>query len=160
MKIVVLSDTHIKGEVDWLSPELKKIFQKIGFIIHCGDFVIPYVYQELSKLGKVIAVHGNMDAFELKEELPPKITFQIERKKIGIIHGFGSPYGLEARVGTALPGVDVVLYGHSHRPQNIILNDVLFFNPGSLTNNRFTPFNSYGIIELDSRGVKGEIIKI
>jgi len=160
MKIVVLSDTHIKGEGNWLSPELRKVFREIGFIVHCGDFVIPSVYEELGKLGKVMAVHGNMDAFELKNELPPKITFQIEGKKIGIIHGFGSPYGLESRVGTALPGVDVVLYGHSHRPQNLLLNGVLFFNPGSLTNNRFSPFHSYGIIELDSRGVQGEIIKI
>jgi predicted phosphodiesterase len=46
--------------------------------------------------------------------------------------------------------IDIIVYGHSHRSQNKVINDILFFNPGKAA-------DSFGIITFD-RGVKGEIV--
>ena len=55
--------------------------------------------------------------------------------------------------------VDIIVFGHSHKPINEQKNGVLLFNPGSPTDNIFAPFQSVGILELD-KGKKGTIIKI
>jgi len=160
MKIAVISDTHIRRPGEWIPRELEKVLKEIGFIVHCGDFEIFSAYVEFQKLGELIAVHGNMDSGELRRKLPARVTFEAAGWKIGVIHGDGPPAGLETRVAAALPGVDVILYGHSHRPRNEVQDGVLFFNPGSPTDRRFALYNSYGIIELGPGGPRGEIIRI
>jgi len=160
MKIAVISDTHIRREEEWISAGLEKALKEVGFIVHCGDFEIYSAYTRFKELGELVAVHGNMDRGELKRKLPAQVTFAAAGWKIGVIHGDGPPAGLEARVAAALPGVDVILYGHSHRPRNEVINGVLFFNPGSPTDRRFALYNSYGIIELGPDGPRGEIIRL
>jgi predicted phosphodiesterase len=46
--------------------------------------------------------------------------------------------------------IDIIVYGHSHRPQNKVINDVLFFNPGKAA-------DSFGILTIDGEA-KGEMI--
>jgi len=53
---------------------------------------------------------------------------------------------------------DMVLFGHTHKPFNQNIDDVLFFNPGSPTNPRNTPDKTYGIIDIDDK-IKAKIIK-
>ncbi|MGQ9824357.1 MAG: metallophosphoesterase family protein [Desulfotomaculales bacterium] len=160
MRLVVLSDTHVRRRGERLPPVVEKALEDAGLIVHCGDFEIYAAYEELKKTGRLVAVHGNMDSPDLKGELPEKAVFTVEGIKIGVIHGGGPPWGIEKRVAAALPGVDVVLYGHSHRPQNEVKGGVLFFNPGSPTDRRFAPFNSYGIIEIGPDGPRGEIVRL
>jgi putative phosphoesterase len=160
MRLVVLSDTHIRRPGEKLPLAVEKVLESAGLIIHCGDFEVYAAYEELKKTGRLVAVHGNMDSPELKRELPEKAVFTVEGIKIGVIHGAGPPWGIEKRVAAALPGVDVCLYGHSHRPQNEVRDRVLFFNPGSPTDRRFAPYNSYGIIEIGPAGPRGEIVRI
>ncbi|MHA2315935.1 MAG: metallophosphoesterase family protein, partial [Candidatus Hermodarchaeia archaeon] len=67
-------------------------------------------------------------------------------------HGSGSPWGIEGRVRKMFESnsIDVIVYGHSHRSQNKVINGILFFNPGKAT-------DSFGILTI-GRDVKGEII--
>ncbi len=160
MKIIVISDTHIRRPGEWIPPELAKVLKETGFIVHCGDFEIAAAYAEFKKLGELVAVHGNMDCPELKEKLPAKVTFELAGWKIGVTHGGGPPQGIARRVAAALPRVDIILYGHSHHPHNEVRDGVLFFNPGSPTDKIFAPYNSYGVIELGPEGPKGEIVRI
>lgn len=46
--------------------------------------------------------------------------------------------------------IDIIIYGHSHRSQNKVIKDILFFNPGKAT-------DSFGILTIDG-GVRAEII--
>lgn len=160
MKIVVISDTHIKREEKWLPREAEKALQEADLMVHCGDFVAPFVYERLKNLnkkGKLIAVHGNMDAPELVSILPAKITFEAAGYRIGVTHGFGSPQNLVDVVKHEFEGVEIILFGHSHSPINEVKEGILFFNPGSPTDKRFAPFNSYGVLELGQE-IKREII--
>jgi len=55
--------------------------------------------------------------------------------------------------------VDLVIFGHSHKAFNEKRGDILYFNPGSPTDQIFSPFNSYGIIEINDK-IEARIIKI
>jgi putative phosphoesterase len=151
MKIGVLSDSHV-ASFDQLNGKIITALAEVDLIVHAGDFVTKDVLDGLKQMGQVRAVRGNMDSDEIKEILPEKEMLEIEGRKIGIIHGWGSPYGIDERVGNAFRGVDIIIYGHSHYPQNETKNGVLFFNPGQAR-------NSFGILDIGAE-VSGEIIRI
>lgn len=151
MRIGVLSDSHVSSAAQ-LPERVVSALAEVDIIIHAGDFVAKDVLDGLKQLGEVKAVRGNMDSEELKQLLPEKELLEIEGKRIGIIHGWGSPYGIDDRVGEVFSGVDIIVYGHSHYPQNETKNGVLFFNPGQAK-------NSFGVLTIDKE-VRGEIIKL
>jgi putative phosphoesterase len=151
MKIGVLSDTHIHLAEE-IPPEVVKTFSDVDLIVHAGDFVGSPVLEGLRRLGEVKAVHGNMDLVELRGLLPEKELLVAEGRKIGIIHGWGGPEGIEHRVRGKFGDVDIIIYGHSHRARIEKIGDVLFFNPGP-------GYQSFGILTV-GEDVRGEIIKI
>jgi putative phosphoesterase len=151
LRIVVLADTH----VHMLKHIPKKIINAIStvdLIIHAGDFTDVKLLEELKRLREVKAVQGNMDSMEIKTLLPVKEIIEVENKLIGITHGSGSPWGIERRVKKMFESnpIDVIVYGHSHRSQNKVIDGILFFNSGKAA-------DSFGILTID-REVNGEII--
>ncbi|MDY6964354.1 MAG: metallophosphoesterase family protein [Halobacteriota archaeon] len=158
MIIGVISDTHLPVRAKRLPEELVNRLKDVDLILHAGDFEEMNALREIQNIGEVKAVHGNMDSLGLKRELPEKVVFEAEGFKIGITHGSGPPIGLEKRVKAKLPDVDVIVYGHSHKPKNEVIGGTLFFNPGSPTDKIFAPFKSFGILKIGEE-VKGDIIK-
>ena len=151
MRIAVLADTHVHM-LEHLPKKIIDAIVTVDLIIHAGDFTDVQVLKELKRLRGVKAVQGNMDSVELKTVLPVKEIVEIENKRIGITHGSGSPWGIERRVRKMFESdrIDIIVYGHSHRSQNKVIDDILFFNPGKAT-------DSFGILTIDG-GTKGEII--
>jgi putative phosphoesterase len=151
MRIAVLADTHAK-KLEHLPKKIINALPTVDFIIHAGDFTDVQLLKELKELRQVKAVHGNMDSGELKTVLPAKEIVETRNKRIGITHGSGAPWGIEERVRKVFESdrIDIIVYGHSHRAQNKVINDILFFNPGKAT-------DSFGIITIDGEA-KGEII--
>jgi len=159
MRIGVVSDTHIPVRAKKLPDELVNGLKEVDLVLHAGDFEESSALRALRDICEVKAVFGNMDSLALKEELPEKLVLEVEGFKIGITHGFGSPQGLEERIRAKFSKIDVLVYGHSHKPKNEIIDGTLFFNPGSPTDGIFAPFKSFGILEIGSE-IRGEIIKI
>lgn len=151
MKIGVVSDTHVTSFAQ-LPSRLLLALAKVEWIIHAGDFITKDVFDGLKRLGEVKAVQGNMDSAELKRILPEKELLVIEGRRIGITHGWGSPYGIDDRVGRMFEDVDIIVYGHSHQSQNEVKKGILFFNPGQAR-------NSFGILSV-GKELKGEIVKL
>ena len=151
MKIGVVSDTHTTA-FSHLPDQILRTLTEVDLIIHTGDFVTRDVLDGLKQLGKVKAVQGNMDSEELKQILSEKELLVIEGKKVGIIHGWGSPYGIDDRVGGMFEDVDIIVYGHSHHSQNEVKNGILFFNPSQAK-------NSFGVLNIGNE-VRGEIINL
>jgi len=149
MKIGVVSDTHVTSFAE-VPDRILHALAGVDLIIHAGDFVARDVLDGLKQLGEVKAVQGNMDSEELKQLLPEKEILEIKGKRIGIIHGWGSPYGIDERVGGMFDDVDIIVYGHSHHSQNEVKNGILFFNPGRAK-------NSFGILTI-GKEVRGEIV--
>lgn len=161
VKIGVVSDTHLTSPKD-IPQQLLSAFSEVNLILHAGDLVNLATLDELKKIGpKVYAVCGNMDSPEVKRSLPDKEIIEIEQFRIGLTHGRGAPFNLVETVKEKFKDqqVDCIVYGHSHAPRNEIHQGILFFNPGSLTDKFFAPYNSYGILEVDKK-ITGKIIKI
>jgi putative phosphoesterase len=151
MRIGVLSDTHIHLAEE-IPARVVSAFSNVDLIVHAGDFVGSKVLEGLKRLGEVKAVHGNLDSMELRSLLPDKHIFLAGGKKVGITHGWGGPEGIENRVKELLGGVDIIIYGHSHRAKIEQIDKILFFNPGP-------GLMSFGILTIDG-DVKGEIVRI
>jgi len=161
MKIAVLSDTHIPYSASQLPEKVLETLEKTDAIIHAGDFQDISVVELLEAMGDFYGVCGNMDPPEIRQLLPQKRIVTIAGFSIGIMHGWGSPNGLEDRIFQSFDQdkPHVIVYGHSHRPSNSTANGVLFFNPGSATDIRFAPFPSMGILTIGKK-ITGEIIKL
>jgi putative phosphoesterase len=151
MKIGVLSDTHIHLAEE-IPQGIVRAFSNVDLIVHAGDFVDRAVLERLKQLGEVKAVHGNMDSMELRSLLPEKELLLAGGRRIGIIHGWGGPEGIESKIRARFGDVDIIIYGHSHRAKFERIGDVLFFNPGP-------GFHSFGILTIGEE-VQGEIKKL
>jgi putative phosphoesterase len=156
-RIGVLSDTHLRGFDPALAERLAGPFAGVDMILHAGDLVNIRVLEALDA-PVVIAVAGNMDDYTVTQDLPVKRVVEVEGKRIGLIHGWGPPLGLAARVAGEFTNVDCIVFGHSHRPMNARKNGVLFFNPGSVGRG-IIGSGSVGLITVDQQ-IRGEIIKL
>lgn len=161
MKILVMSDTHIPVSAEKLPDEVLKYMKGRDLIIHAGDFVELSVFEEINKIAETKAVYGNMDSYAVKRRLPEKVVINAAGKKIGIIHGKGSPEDIVRRVQESFSEkLDIIVFGHSHIPFNKEKDGILFFNPGSVTDKVFSSYRSFGIIEITENDIHAEIIRI
>lgn len=158
MKIGVISDTHLREP----HPEFKKMiefhFKEVEKIFHAGDFVDWSIADYLSSQKELIAVCGNMDSRDIEKAFPKKRIIELQGFKIGLIHGGGSPFGIESRIKGEFDEVDAIVYGHTHTPVNHQLKNVYLFNPGSPTRS-FIHKATLGILHLGQK-IEGEIIQI
>jgi len=160
MKIIAISDTHIKfGSItDHLPGDLVDRMKKADMIIHAGDFVRKKAYDELCVLNRLEAVHGNMDDPELKNMLPERKVIEIEGIKIGIIHQAALAIHdiIGARYMAKEMGVDVLVFGHIHKPV-IEKSDVLITCPGSPTAPRMSEPSAIEFV-IEGGKISGHII--
>jgi len=154
MKIGVISDSH-----DHHEHVLKaiSIFKEKGvkYILHCGDMVSPFTARAFAdaKHAVFIAVFGNCDGdkqhiAEAIEEFGGEIhkrTYkgEIASRKIFMTH---IPAGLDKIAQSG--NYDLVLYGHTHKKEQILVGKTLVVNPGETTD-WVTGNSSVAIIDLD-----------
>ncbi|KUO70328.1 MAG: phosphodiesterase [Clostridia bacterium BRH_c25] len=158
MKIGVISDTHIRSSAKLLPNIIYEVFDGVDMILHAGDILIEEVVIELATIAPVYAVAGNNDSYEMLDRYGTKRIITANGKKIGLTHGTsrGRTY-MNAYAEFTGDNVDCVVYGHSHKAHNEVINGVLFFNPGSPTSRRFEPRYSLGILYVNE-DIRGEII--
>jgi len=158
MKVLVLSDTHIPHRAKELPKEVLKEFEGVQAVIHAGDFTSFNFYLELKAMvPQLFAVRGNMDDDEIWDTLPETLVFELEGLRIGLYHGIGAPWGLEKKVMEKFGKenlLNLIIFGHSHRPLKKEENGIILFNPGSCTDTIFAPRKSYGILEIENGIVK------
>ena len=151
MRIGVISDTHVKT-FDELPAPIITALAGVDLIVHAGDLTERPVLEGLRRLGAMKAVCGNMDSVELKRTLPQKELFIVNGKKIGLIHGWGAPWGIASRVREKFSDVAIIIFGHSHQTCNQYIGGSLLFNPGRAS-------DSFGLLTIDDE-VRAEIIKV
>ncbi len=161
-RIMVISDTHMPITAAELPKPVIDEIKKSDILIHAGDLIDMSLLAGLQKLcPKVIAVRGNMDQDPGAEQLKEKEILEIGPFRIGIMHGKGAPDKLLDLLNEEFKNdrLDMVIFGHSHSPLNKQVGKTIFFNPGSPTEKVFSPYNSYGIIEISDK-IKADIIKL
>jgi len=147
MKIGVIADTHLTKISKHLEEGIIKHFKDVDMILHAGDVVELSVLDIFSDR-EVKLVAGNMDSWGIKQSAPTKQVIPIEGYKLGLIHGWGSPAGIEDRIIKEFDEIDILVYGHTHHASSFTKGGILFFNPGSPTDKRFAIINSIGILEI------------
>jgi putative phosphoesterase len=158
MKIGVISDTHLREPHPEFGKIIESHFKDVEKIFHVGDFVEWSIAEYLSSRKELIGVCGNMDSYEIQKAFPEKRVIELQGFKIGLIHGGGSPFGIESRIRKEFDEVDAIVYGHTHTPANHLVKNIFLFNPGSPTRS-FIHKATLGILHIGEK-IEGEIIKI
>jgi putative phosphoesterase len=168
--IGLLSDTHIPHRTSEFPEDVINDFKekRVDYVFHLGDFTTFSAYKRLiDEFGsdKVIAVRGNMDfEQEIKGNLPERLELEILGHKILMLHGMGGPNMIIKRLIKKLDllnsDYDLVIFGHTHRPENEKQHGILFFNPGTTTpiDNKFTVVSSYGYLKISREKIESQII--
>ncbi|MEW6077635.1 MAG: metallophosphoesterase [Thermodesulfobacteriota bacterium] len=139
MRIAVMSDTHDQ------IPNLRRAIAEIrtadcGLIIHCGDFVAPFMLKELEASG--LPVHGVFGNNDGDQYLLTRHSLTLYRNIT--LHGhFGQVDAGGRRIAFMHDGVvaddiaaagrfDVVCYGHYHVYAQRKIGKTLVVNPGEM----------------------------
>ncbi|MEL6675128.1 MAG: metallophosphoesterase family protein [Bacteroidota bacterium] len=144
--IGVISDTH-----GLLRPEALELLQGSDYIFHLGDVGHPMILDSLAKLAPLTTVRGNIDKAPWAQALP--LT---EWKEIGGYTFFLQHILADLAIDPPSAGVDMVLFGHSHKPFLEQKENVWYFNPGSAGKRRFSLPITMGKILVSAEGLKAE----
>jgi len=180
LTIGVVADTHVPDRIRALPAGLLPGLRAAGVnaILHAGDITTQGVLDALAQIAPVTAVMGNRDWF-IHPLLPMKRAFEFAGVTVGLAHGHGGlisywvgkvqqvawGYSFERyrrRLLPVFPRAHVIVFGHTHIPENRWENGVLFFNPGGACpcpQNDFNP--RYGLLHFyEGSKVVGEIISL
>ncbi len=143
MKIGLISDTH-----GYLDPRVPEIFAGVEHILHAGDIGYASIILELERIAPVTAVLGNND-FGMHYQ-------ETEVVELGgckfLVHHIVEPKRLEgslkSRIKHASP--QVVMFGHTHKPFNEVIDGIHFLNPGYAGKQRFKQERSVAILHLEA----------
>lgn len=157
-RVIAISDTHIPKVGTELPAQLVEVLREADIIIHAGDLVDISVLERLRDMAPVAAVAGNMDYPGVRAVLPETRVVEVEGRRIGVIHGWGPPLGIERRILSRFSGVDAVVFGHTHSAHLEERKGVLLVNPGTPNDRRFSRRLSYAVLEVDAEGIRPEIV--
>jgi putative phosphoesterase len=145
----VLADTHIRsGGRRRLPSSAYAVLERADVILHGGDVVDDELLGELGALAPTHAVLGNNDN-TLAGVLPGTLEIDLARVRVAMIHDSGSRHGREARLRRRFPTADIVVFGHSHEPIDILgVGHQRLFNPASPTERRRQPSHTMGWLTL------------
>jgi putative phosphoesterase len=130
-------------------------------VIHAGDFTRLEVVEQLRVINEVVAVHGNMDEAQVREELPVSALMNTGEHRIAIIHDAGPTAGRLRRMQTRFPEADAVIFGHSHIPLHERAPDGFqIFNPGSPTDRRRAPHHTMGICDAAGGELRFQLVEL
>jgi putative phosphoesterase len=150
MFIGVISDTH-----GLLRPEAVDVLRGASHIIHAGDIGDPAILERLSEIAPVTAVRGNVDREPWAKNIPESAVLELDGVSIYILHILES---LDLKPKP--PGIDAVIYGHSHVPKQEIKDGVLYSNPGSAGPRRFNLPVTVGKLIVQGGEIRAEIIQL
>jgi putative phosphoesterase len=155
VRVVVLADTHIGGRrAHGLPDEVYAALARADVVLHAGDVVTRELLDELATFAPVHAVLGNNDR-TLVGALPETLELDLDGVPVAMIHDSGARKGRAARMRRRFPTANVVVYGHSHLPDDSVTDDGLrLFNPGSPTERRNAPSRSYGVLDLSDGRIR------
>jgi putative phosphoesterase len=173
VRVVVLSDTHMaatssrghatggRGFPRRLPDALYAALRDADVVLHAGDVVTRDLLDELATYAPVHAVLGNND-HALVGALPETLELDLDGVRVAMVHDSGARKGRPARMKRRFPDAQVVVYGHSHLPDDSEgVDGQRLFNPGSPTERRRAPTRSFGVLDLaNGRVRRHEIVPV
>lgn len=150
MKILIVSDTHRQNK-NVLSV-IEKV-KPLDLLIHCGDVEGSEDIIAREAGCQVRMVQGNNDFWS---NLPREQEFMIGDYKVWLTHGHNYYVSMNyetIKQEAKAREVDIVMFGHTHKPLISYSADVTLINPGSMTYPRQEGRKpSYIMMEIDAEG--------
>ena len=150
MKVLIVSDTHKRNE------NYFKVLEKVSpvdLVIHSGDIEGSEYALAAAADCMVEMVAGNNDFFS---QLPMEREFAIGKYHVWVTHGHNYYVSMSSEIlkqEARQRGADIVFYGHTHRPDLDLDDDVIAINPGSLSYPRQDGRKpSYVLMDIDRFG--------
>jgi len=152
-RLLIVSDTH--GNVGKLDDLIRKYDKQYEYLIHLGDRSYDILSLQ-ENIGNLISVKGNIEGQSTglsRDNTPYEVLVELDGVKVFVTHGHR--YSVKSTLiflkkQAKKLGANLVLFGHTHEKYLEIEDDIMYFNPGALTD------NDYGYISLDN----GEIVSI
>lgn len=124
MRIAILSDTH-----GLLRPQVVDYLKSADAILHGGDINRPQIVDQLRQYAPLYVVRGNNDK-DWAEGIPHDLTVTLGGVTFCMVHN-------KKELPADLTGVNVVVFGHSHKYLQEEREGILWLNPGSCGPRRF-----------------------
>ena len=147
MKLAILSDTH-----GLLRPEVLEYLKTADAILHGGDINKQSIVDQLRQYAPLYVVRGNNDK-EWAEDIPRHLTVTLGGVTFFMVHN-------KKEVPADLSGVDVVLFGHSHKYVQEEKDGRLWLNPGSCGPRRFHQEITMMMAQVEDGQIRVEKISI
>ena len=127
LTVGLISDTH-----GLLRPQAVEALRGVHRIIHAGDIGGEEILAALRAIAPVDAVRGNNDRGPWAARIPVELTLEVGGVAVHVLHDLK-----ELELDPVEAGVNVVIAGHSHKPDVRDKDGVLYVNPGSAGPRRF-----------------------
>lgn len=146
-RIAVLADTH-----GLLRPEVAEVLGTCEVILHGGDLSSRKILDELEQIAPVYVVRGNNDK-EWAEGMAEELDITLFGLRIYMIHN-------QKHRRKNLEGIDLFIYGHSHKYEQKTEEGVCFLNPGSCGPRRFLLPVTMAVLEVQEGTGQWRVEKI
>jgi putative phosphoesterase len=143
--LLLIADTHVPRRARTLPDEVWRRVDSVDVVVHAGDWVDASLVDEVEARARwLVGVHGNNDGAAIRARLPEVARVELDGLRLGVVHETGQATGRERRCDEAHPGLDVLVFGHSHIPWDTLTpHGMRLLNPGSPTDRRRQPHHTY-----------------
>ena len=154
MKLAVFSDLHGGKE-----EPIRSALEKYDYVVFLGDGLMKIRHFEYEYPEKFLFVRGNCDGYD---ETPLRRIIDFDGVRVMLTHGHEErvKYGLMTILGVAKrEEINIVLFGHTHRPEVTEIDGILFVNPGSASAT-YGLAGSFAEVPIDKGKYSAEIQKL
>jgi putative phosphoesterase len=149
-RLGIVSDTH-----GLLRPALMEALAGVDHIVHAGDIGDEAVLDGLAATAPVTAVRGNMDRERWAARLRYTEVIEIGDTVLYVLHDL-EQLGLDP----AAAGFDAVISGHTHQPELVERNGVLYVNPGCAGPQRAKVPASAALMDVKGKRIEVQFIEL
>jgi uncharacterized protein len=159
-RLGVLADTHASGGRAAMLDPVIDFFSRseVDLLLHAGDVGQVSLLDRLRQIAPVAAVRGNADPLDLIEALPDRVWIDAGNRQLLLIHGHHGKTALTMARSLVADDVDLIVFGHSHKPLMERQGTTILFNPGSATERRWNPHFGIGLISVSDEGIEPDLI--
>lgn len=147
MRLAILSDTH-----GLLRSQVLEHLKTADAILHGGDINKQSIVDQLRQYAPLYVVRGNNDK-EWAADIPHDLTVTLEGMTFFMVHN-------KKEVPADPSGVDVVVFGHSHKYAQEEKGGRLWLNPGSCGPRRFHQEITMMMAQVENGQIQVEKISI
>lgn len=161
-RLLLIADTHVPARAKRMPDAVLRAVDDADIVIHAGDWIDVATLDLLeSRARLLVGVYGNNDGLALRSRLPEIARLTVEEVDVAVVHETGQKQGREERMDAAFPGLNLLVFGHSHIPWDTVApSGMRLLNPGSPTDRRRQPVCTMMTVTIDGARIDATLVPI